>query len=89
MIAVAILNLRDNGDRNLCCQADFFERGGPLKVTKEKAAGNRAALLQAAGDPRMRLSRRLGAGHGQTGMTVDVTTFRDFGLPRSRAFTLP
>src|SRR5712675_3222887 len=27
----------------------FFERGGPLKVTKEKAAENRAALVQAAG----------------------------------------
>src|SRR5579863_5141763 len=29
-------------------QADFFERGGPLKVTKQKAAENRAALVQAA-----------------------------------------
>src|SRR3979409_283203 len=27
----------------------LFERGSPLKVTKEKAAENRAALVQAAG----------------------------------------
>src|ERR1700692_2276045 len=27
----------------------FFERGSPLKVTKEKAAENRAALVHAAG----------------------------------------
>jgi TetR/AcrR family transcriptional regulator, transcriptional repressor for nem operon len=29
-------------------EGDFVERGGPLKVTKEKAAENRAALVQAA-----------------------------------------
>jgi TetR/AcrR family transcriptional repressor of nem operon len=40
--------LRYNGDRNLCCQI-FFQRGNQLKVTKEKAAENRAALVKAAG----------------------------------------
>jgi TetR/AcrR family transcriptional regulator, transcriptional repressor for nem operon len=40
--------LRYNGDRNLYCQL-FFQRGNQLKVTKEKAAENRAALVKAAG----------------------------------------
>ena len=48
-MAVAMIVLRYNGDRNLWCQVDsFFKRGSPLKVTKEKAAENRAALVQAA-----------------------------------------
>jgi TetR/AcrR family transcriptional repressor of nem operon len=40
--------LRYDGDCNLCCQL-FFHREDQLKVTKEKAAENRAALVKAAG----------------------------------------
>src|ERR1700676_4399788 len=38
-MAIAIFGVKSN----------LFERGSPLKVTKEKAADNRAALVQAAG----------------------------------------
>jgi TetR/AcrR family transcriptional regulator, transcriptional repressor for nem operon len=48
MIADAMIQLRYNGDHNLWCQI-FLKEIDPLKVTKEKAAENRAALLQAAG----------------------------------------
>jgi TetR/AcrR family transcriptional repressor of nem operon len=48
MIASAMIELRYNGDYNLWCQI-FLKEIGPLKVTKEKAAANRAALVQAAG----------------------------------------
>jgi TetR/AcrR family transcriptional repressor of nem operon len=48
IIACAIIELRYNGERNLYCQI-FFQRGNQLKVTKEKAAENRAALVKAAG----------------------------------------
>jgi TetR/AcrR family transcriptional repressor of nem operon len=44
----AIIELRYNGDCNLYCQI-LFQRENPLKVTKEKAAENRAALVKAAG----------------------------------------
>jgi hypothetical protein len=85
MMVNAMIESRYSGVRNLWCQADFFERGGPL---------NRAALVQRPGtcselthegalrpkrNPSLALSRRLGAGHRQAGMTLDVTTFRDFG----------
>src|SRR6266850_3593616 len=38
-----------DGDHNLYCQADSFGASSPLKVTKEKAAENRAELVQTAG----------------------------------------
>jgi len=42
-----MIELRYDGDCNLWCQL-LLKEIGPLKVTKEKAAENRAALVQAA-----------------------------------------
>ena len=46
-MVTAMIKLRYDGDRNLCCQVESERR--PLKVTKEKVTENRAALVQAAG----------------------------------------
>jgi TetR/AcrR family transcriptional regulator, transcriptional repressor for nem operon len=48
-MATAMIKFRYDGNRNLCCQVDPFCEIHPLKVTKEKATENRAALVHAAG----------------------------------------